>query len=110
MFNLMRNYQKKFTSLNNLVPQTENNEKLKQEVLINAGDIYNELYYIYKNKCNKKINSLSTKNRIKLDYKKLKLADNYDYPSDEEQKEKQEEKQEKKTDMNEISKYKKKKT
>ena len=31
-----------------------------------------------------KINSLSTKNRIKLDYKKLKLADNYDYPSDEE--------------------------
>ena len=57
-----------------------------------------------------KINSLSTKNRTKLDYKKLKLADNYDYPSDEEQKEKQEEKQEKKTDMNEISKYKKKKT
>ena len=54
MFNLMRNYQKKLTSLNNLVPQTENNEKLKQEVLINAGDIYNELYYIYKNKYNKK--------------------------------------------------------
>ena len=53
-----------------------------------------------------KINSLSTKNRTKLDYKKLRLADNYDYPSDEEQKEKQEEKQEEtKTDMNEISKY-----
>ena len=42
MFNLMREYHKKFTSLNNLVPRTENNKELKQEVLINAGDIYNE--------------------------------------------------------------------
>ena len=39
MFNLMRKHHKKFISLNNLVPQTKNNEKLKQEVLINAGDI-----------------------------------------------------------------------
>ena len=54
MFNLMRKHHKKFTSLNNLVLQTEDNEKLKQEVLINAGDIYNELYYIHKNKYNKK--------------------------------------------------------
>ena len=50
MFNLMREYHKKFTSLNNLVPRTENNKELKQEVLINAGDIYNKLYYIYQNK------------------------------------------------------------
>ena len=91
MFNLMREYHKKFTSLNNLVPRTENNKKLKQEVLINAGDIYNALYDIYKNKYNKKINSLSTKNRIKLDYKKLRLADIYDYLSDEEQEEEQKE-------------------
>ena len=95
MFNRMRMYHKKFTSLNNLTPRTENKEKLKQEVLNNAGDIYNELHYIYKNKYNKKINSLSTKNRIKLDYKKLKLADIY-YLSDEEQKQKQEEKQKEK--------------
>ena len=54
MFNLMRKHHKKFTSLNNLVLQTEDNEKLKQEVLINAGDIYNELHYIHKNKYNKK--------------------------------------------------------
>ena len=96
MFNRMRMYHKKFTSLNNLTPRTENKEKLKQEVLNNAGDIYNELYYIYKNKYNKKINSLDAKNRIRLDYKKLRLADIYDYLSDEEQKEKQEEKQEEK--------------
>ena len=35
----------------------------------------------------KKINSLDTKNRIKLDYKKLRLPDDYDYLSDEEQEE-----------------------
>ena len=98
MFNLMRKHHKKFTSLNNLVLQTEDNEKLKQEVLINAGDIYNELYYIYKNKYNKKINSLHTKNRIKLDYKNLRLTDDYQYPSEEEQ-------EETITDMNEFNKY-----
>ena len=94
----MREHHKKFTSLNNLVPWTENNKELKQEVLTNAGDIYNELYYIYKNKYNKKINSLNTKNRIKLDYKKLRLSDNYQYPSEEEQ-------EETITDMNEFNKY-----
>ena len=95
MFYTMIMYHKKFTSLNNLTPRTENKEKLKQEVLINAGNIYNELYYIYKNKYNKKINRYQ-KNRIKLDYKKLRLADDYEYPSEKEekQKEKQEEKQE----------------
>ena len=102
MFNLMREHHKKFTSLNNLVPRTENNKELKQEVLINAGDIYNKLYYIYQNKYNKKINSLDTKNRIKLDYKKLRLADIYDYPSDEEQEKIQEETI---TDINKFSEY-----
>ena len=69
MFNLMREHHKKFTSLNNLVPRTENNEKLKLKVLINAGGIYNKLHYTYKNKYNKKINSLNTKNKEKFDYK-----------------------------------------
>ena len=81
----MRKYHKKITNLNNLVLRTKNNKELKQEVLTNAGDIYDELYYIYQNKYNKRINSLDTKNRTKLDYKKLRLADTYGYPSDEEQ-------------------------
>ena len=55
MFNLMRKHHKKFICLKNLTPRTESNRKLKQEVLINAGDIYNALYDIYKNKYNKKI-------------------------------------------------------
>ena len=46
------------------------------------------MYYIYKDKYNKKINSLDTKNKEKLDYKKLRLSD-YTYLSEEEQEEKQ---------------------
>ena len=52
------------------------------------------MYYIYKDKYNKEINSLNTENRIKLDYKKLRLADDYEYLSEEEQEEKQKEEQE----------------
>ena len=90
MFKLKRKYHNKFISLKNLTRRTENNKELKQEVLINAGDIYNKLYYIYQNKYNKKINSLSTKNRIKLDYKILRLSDDYLYSSEEKQEEQKE--------------------
>ena len=45
------------------------------------------MYDIYKNKYNKKINSLRTKNRIKLDYKNLRLSDDYLYSSEEKQEE-----------------------
>ena len=46
MFNLMKEYHKKFNSLNKRKPQKENSKKRKQEVLTNVGDIYNELYDI----------------------------------------------------------------
>ena len=54
MFNLMKDHHKIFNSLNKLKPQQENNEKRKQEVLTNVGDIYNELYDVYKSKYSKK--------------------------------------------------------
>ena len=54
MFNLMKEHHKKFNSLNKLKPQKENNEKQKQEVLTNVGNIYNELYDIYKSRYSKK--------------------------------------------------------
>ena len=63
MFNLMKKYYKKFNILNKLKPQKEKKKKRKQEVLTNVGDIYNELYDIYKSKYNKKINSLDAKNK-----------------------------------------------
>ena len=87
MYNLMKDHHKKFTELNKLVPRTEHNINKKKKVLINAENLYNKLHYIYKNKYNKKINNLDIKNRKKLDYKKLRLTDNYQYPSEEEQKE-----------------------
>ena len=71
-------------------------------MLNNVGDIYNELYDIYKRKYNKKIDRLSAKNKIKFNYKLLRLSEEYLYSSVEEQEkeqekqEKQEEKQEKK--------------
>ena len=43
------------------------------------------MYYTYKNKYNEEINSLDTENKKKLDYKKLRLTDDYKYSSDEEQ-------------------------
>ena len=63
MFNIMKEYHKKFNSLNTLKSQKENNKKPKQELLTNVGNIYNELYGIYKYKYKKKINSLDAKNK-----------------------------------------------
>ena len=63
-------------------------------MLTNVGNIYDEFYDIYKSKYNKKIDRLSAKNKKKLDYKQLRLSDNYLYSSEEEQEEEQE-KQEK---------------
>ena len=52
----------------------------------NPKKLYNVLYYIYKDKYNKKINSLNTNDKEWLDYKTLKLSD-YQYLSKEEQEE-----------------------
>ena len=87
MFNIMEEYQKTFNNLINIKPRAKDNEKLKQEVLTNVGDIYNELCNIYKSKYNKEIDKLSADNKTKLDYKKLRLSDNYLYSSEEEQEE-----------------------
>ena len=57
MFNLMKEYHKKINSLNKHKPQKENNKKP------NVGDIYNELYDIYKSKYKKKIDKLSVKDK-----------------------------------------------
>ena len=92
IFNLMKKHRKKFNSLNNLKTRTKDNEKRKKEVLTNVGDIYNELYDIYKSKYSKKIDKLSAKNKTKLNYKQLRLSDEYVYSSEEEQEEQEEQK------------------
>ena len=76
MFSIMEDSHKKFNSLNKLKTRTKDNEKRKQEVLNNVGDIYNE-FVTFTNVNTKKIDRLSAKNKIKLNYKQLKLSDNY---------------------------------
>ena len=97
---IMKEHHKKFNSLNKLETRTKDNEKRKGEVLTNVGDIYNESYDIYKSKYNKKINSLSAKDKKKLNYKQLRLSDNYLYSSEEEQEKK--DKNQEKQDLDEF--------
>ena len=86
-----------------LTRERRKRKELKDKVLKDAREFYNELHYIYKDKYNEKINSLDTKNRKELDYKKLRLSDNYLYSSEEEQ-EKQDEKTTK-ADPNEFNEW-----
>ena len=51
----------------------------------NAGNLLNELYYVYKDKYNEKINSLNTKDKKKFNYPKLSLTDDYQYESENEE-------------------------
>ena len=85
MHETLKTFNKKFAGLKNVITWTKGNKKLNQKVLDNARNLFNDLYYIYKDKYNEEINSLDTKNRKKFDYKKLRLTDNYLYLSEEEQ-------------------------
>ena len=69
MHKTLKNFHKRFTNLKNVTPRTRDKENLKSKVLIDAGDLYNDLYYIYKDKYNEEINNLNAKNKKNLDYK-----------------------------------------
>ena len=61
------------------------------------------MYYIYKDKYNKEINTLDTRNKENFDHKKLRLS-NYTYLSEEEQKEQEEKQKPTKDDLIELDK------
>ena len=77
----------------------------------NVGDLFNDLYYIYKDKSNEDLNSLNTKNRKNFDYTKLRVTDDYQHKSvnEEEQQtskkfnKKEPPKKPTKTDVNELN-------
>ena len=54
---------KKLTRFKIVAPRTKDKRILKNKVLSNARNLYNGLYYIYKDKYNKEINSLNTENK-----------------------------------------------
>ena len=67
MYNLMKEHHTKFNDLINLRPRSKENKGKRFEVIVHAGNIYNKLYNIYRSKYNKKTDSLSAKNKKKLD-------------------------------------------
>ena len=48
MHKKLENFHKKFNKLKNVIPRTKENKRLKNKVLINVGNFYNDFYYIYK--------------------------------------------------------------
>ena len=85
MFKKLNDFKKWFNKLKTVNPQTNENKVLKSKVLGNVGDLFNELYYVYKDKYNEEKDGLNTKNLIKkiFCYEKLRLTDDYQYESEE---------------------------
>ena len=92
LYKKLNKFNDEIISLKNVASRKKEKKELKNKVLSNAENLYNKLYC--KDKYNKEINSLDTKNKEKLNHKKLRRSD-YLYSSEEEQEE-QEEKQNKK--------------
>ena len=85
MFKKLNDFKKWFNKLKTVNPQTNENKVLKSKVLGNVRDLFNELYYVYKDKYNEEKDGLNTKNLIKkiFCYEKLRLTDDYQYESEE---------------------------
>ena len=91
--------------------------KIYKKILNDVGDLFNKLYYIYKDKYNEEKNGLNTKDTKKNDYKKLRLTDDYQYESEEEKEQhtskepdkKETPKKQTKSDLSKINKWVKKK-
>ena len=75
MYKKLNDLKKRFNKLKAVDPQTDENKVLKPKVLDNVGDLFNELYYIYKDKYNEEKDGLNTKNKKLFYYKKLRLTD-----------------------------------
>ena len=75
MHKKLSDFKKRFNKLKAVDPQTDENKVLKPKVLDNVGDLFNELYYIYKDKYNEEKDGLNTKNKKLFYYKKLRLTD-----------------------------------
>ena len=52
MYKRLNDFQTRFNKLKIVNPQTDENENLQEKVLNDIGDLFNQLYYIYKDKYN----------------------------------------------------------
>ena len=83
MHTRMQNSHEKFATFKKVSPQTKKNEDLKANVLDNAGDLFNKLHCIQKERYKEEKDVLNKKDVMKFDYKKLRLTDGYLYESEE---------------------------
>ena len=97
MYKKLNDFKKRFNKLKTVDPQTNENKVLKLKVLLNVGDLFNELYYIYKDKYNEEKDGLNTKNKKLFYYEKLRLTDDYQYASEKEKEEKEQQTSKKRT-------------
>ena len=84
MYKRLKEFKKRFNKFKTLNSQTDKNKNLQKKVLDNIGDLFNELYYIYKDKYNKEEYGLNSRDRKILTTRKLILTDDYQYESEEE--------------------------
>ena len=67
MYKRFNDFHKKFITLKVVNPQTEANKDLKEKVLDKDGDIFNELYYICKEKYEEEKDALNKAKHINTD-------------------------------------------
>ena len=67
MHKRLQDFNKKFDEVKKVSPQIKKNKDLKTKVLDNAGDLFSELYYVYKEKYEKKKDNLNKDDIQKLD-------------------------------------------
>ena len=72
MYKKLKDFHKKFTRFIIVAQRTKDKKILKNKVLSNAINLFNDLYYIYKDKYNKEINSLNTENKRKAPLQNIK--------------------------------------
>ena len=73
MYKKLNDFKKRFNKLKTVDPQTNENKVLKPKVLDNVGDLFNELYYIYKGKYNEENDGLNTKNKKRFSLEKIQV-------------------------------------
>ena len=84
MYKRLNDFKKRFNRLKIVNPQTNNNKVLKQKVLDDVRDLFNELCYIYKDKYKEEKYGLNARGKKKkINCKKLTPTDDYQYESEE---------------------------
>ena len=79
----LNGFHKKITKLKNVSPRLKRNEDLKENILDNVRDLFNNLHYTYKEIYEEEKYALNKKHKKKFSHTKLRLVDDYLYDSEE---------------------------